>query len=745
MGEMKVIGYTKPVVAHPGEIVECMVSTTCPRYTASLIRLSRGSGPIAVEGFAQPVVLEGRSQPYPHGSYMRADLSRWPAWGGEATVQCWFYPTLLGAPQCLFSLVAQDCAIEVVLIGENAVLRHVGPGGLVTDLVSTALSIDPDCWYFIAARLNARAGHVGIVMTRSTGPGHPPRQPEAISADVPPWEFSLPEQVLVAASGARGRVAEHFNGKIDSPRLFDRCLTDRQIEALSGGADPREVNGLVASWCFEPVTNSLSGRVRDVGPLRADAELVNLPTLGVTGRNWTGRSVSFAEATEEYRAAHFHDDDLIDCDWSVDLGFRVPDNLASGVYGIKLEAEGATDVVPFIVSSGNATGASAPLALLLPTFSYLAYANEHAAWCNPLAAGPELDRLMAAVNDADRYIADNRLNSAYDRHTDGSGTCISSWLRPVLTFRPGYQMPIVEGPHQLSEDLELLGWLDAEKIDYEVITDDDLHRLGLSALARFRAVVTGSHPEYWSPDMLQGLDDYLQTGGRLAYLGGNGFYWVTVCPPGRTDIVEVRRGFVGTRSWESAPGEEYHAFTGERGGLWRLRGWPPQRLTGVGMTAQGFDGSLPYRWHITADNDVAGFIAAGIDTSRPLGDAGSVLGGAAGFEIDRLDVSLGTPRQAVLVARADGFSDGYQGVVEDVRISDSLQGGTVSTLVRSDVVFFPTPSGGAVFSVGSIAWCGSLGVNGGDNDVARVTRNVLVRFGDPSPFVAPDLASDPRQ
>ena len=77
--------------------------------------------------------------------------------------------------------------------------------------------------------------------------------------------------------------------------------------------------------------------------------------------------------------------------------------------------------------------------------------------------------------------------------------------------------------------------------------------------------------------MLSGLDEYLAAGGRLVYLGGNGFYWVTICPAGRTDMIEVRRGRSGTRVWESAPGEEHHAFTGERGGTWRNRGWPPQR------------------------------------------------------------------------------------------------------------------------------------------------------------------------
>jgi hypothetical protein len=43
-------------------------------------------------------------------------------------------------------------------------------------------------------------------------------------------------------------------------------------------------------------------------------------------------------------------------------------------------------------------------------------------------------------------------------------------------------------------------------------------------------------------------------------------------------------------------------------------------------------------------------------------------------------------------------------------------------------VYFETPNGGAVFSVGSISWCGSLPYNNFDNNVSRVTENVLKRF-----------------
>ena len=51
--------------------------------------------------------------------------------------------------------------------------------------------------------------------------------------------------------------------------------------------------------------------------------------------------------------------------------------------------------------------------------------------------------------------------------------------------------------------------------------------------------------------------------------------------------------------------------------------------------------------------------------------------------------------------------------------------------MRADLVFFETPDGGAVFSTGSIAWAGALAHDGYDNNVARITTNVVRRFLDP--------------
>jgi N,N-dimethylformamidase len=52
----------------------------------------------------------------------------------------------------------------------------------------------------------------------------------------------------------------------------------------------------------------------------------------------------------------------------------------------------------------------------------------------------------------------------------------------------------------------------------------------------------------------------------------------------------------------------------------------------------------------------------------------------------------------------------------------------------ADMVFFETPAGGAVFSVGSMTYAGSLAVDDFASPLARLTANVLRRFRDPAPF-----------
>ncbi len=108
--------------------------------------------------------------------------------------------------------------------------------------------------------------------------------------------------------------------------------------------------------------------------------------------------------------------------------------------------------------------------------------------------------------------------------------------------------------------------------------------------------------------------------------------------------------------------------------------------------------------------------------------------GAAGDEIDRFDRSLGTPAHALLLATSFGHSDVYHHVVEEIMMTDSSQHGLVNPYVRADIVYFETPNGGGVFSASSINWCSALSYDGYDNNVSRITGNVMRRFAADDPL-----------
>jgi N,N-dimethylformamidase len=141
---------------------------------------------------------------------------------------------------------------------------------------------------------------------------------------------------------------------------------------------------------------------------------------------------------------------------------------------------------------------------------------------------------------------------------------------------------------------------------------------------------------------------------------------------------------------------------------------------------------MPYHRLEGSYDPRAAFIFAGIGKDEVIGNFGLKQGGAGGVEIDRAGYSMGTPPHALILASATGFSDHYQLIFEAESVGDysrgRRRGGSQNPLVRTDLVYFEGPDGGGVFSVGSIAWCGSLSHNNYSNNVSRIMKNVLGRF-----------------
>ena len=762
---MRVVGYTDRLSVQPGESIRFMVSCEEPSYEADVVRLIHGDEDPAGPGFkAEPVQTPidgrypGRRQRIDSGSYVIV-LDQ-PALGftGSFTLQAWIYPTLpRKGVQGLITkwCAAADAGYGLFIDEEGALAVWIGDGEGRVERHSTGTPLRESQWCFVAGAYDAGAGRVRLYQEPS-GIWPDDESHSSIDAGAGTAAPAVNDAPLLMAAYWKGgktgtaRVSGHYNGKIDGPCVFDRALTADEVRSLHRERKPAILEEAVARWDF--ARDFTSATVTDASPNGLHGTAINMPGRAVTGHSFSGNEINFNHAPEEYAALYFHDDDLEDARWEVDFELEIPDTMRSGVYAARLtvdEDEREEDYVPFFVRPRRGTS-SAPILFLAPTASYLAYANAHF-FENPQAR-ERVSVVMGRevpypVQVQDRYIVENRLLSLYDRHADGSGVFYSSALRPIASLRPKYDWPrtvFVDGidshPHQFTADLYLVDWMEEKGYQFDVVTDGDLHLEGEELLARYPVVVTGSHPEYWSAQMLDALESYLSNGGRLMYLGGNGFYWVTSFDPMRPHVIEVRR-WHATGAYEADPGEYYHSTTGELGGLWRFRNRAPQRVTGVGFTAQGPSESQPYRRGRDSFDPRAAFIFEGIGDDEPIGDTGLIMGGAAGHELDRADTALGTPPHALVVATARGFSDGYQHCVEEVLASDSRQGGTVNPLVRADMAYFETREGGAVFSVGSIAWCGSLSHNDYDNAVSRITGNVLKRFSAEDPIPNPTGAS----
>ncbi|MYC85245.1 MAG: LamG domain-containing protein [Acidimicrobiia bacterium] len=750
---MEIVGYADRLRAQPGEKVSFKVSCRASSFRAQLVRLIHGDdnpdGPgskIDDLDSAANGEYPGRIQELHPGSFVSVPDDPLLHLDGSFTIQAWIYPTTVG--KGLQGVVTKwDCNNDIgyglFVDEEGAVSLRIGNGETV-DAVSTGVAMRDAKWYFAAGVYDADEGSIRVYQTPLD---HWPLQDTAAegggSASEGPGKTGA---ALVIGGSSRGdgtgfgTVGCLYNGKIDNPAIFARGLGPDEIAALrNGGSSPAGDSALVAAWDFG--RDFSTSTVTDSSPNGLHGEALNMPGRAVTGHNWNGGTMDFKQAPDQYAAIRFNDDDLDDARWDTDFEYTVPEDLKSAMYAFRLTTDDAEDYIPFAVRprTGEST---AKIAFLLGTYTFLAYANEHLA-NNPVLIeyldGKGMD-VPFPVLPQEHYMVDNKLGGLYDLHTDGSGICYSSSRKPIVNFRPNNKQRTVGAgmgaPVLLSADLHQMDWMESQGFDFDVITDEDIHFDGLDLLSGYNVVMSDAHPEYWTEDMLIALEAYLNAGGRFMYLGGNGLYWITSVDPDRPHVIEVRR-WNGTGSWRTDFAESHHSTTGEPGGLWRFRGWAPQRLVGVGMTAQGGSGiNSAYRRLPDSFDPRAAFIFEGIGDDELIGDFDTLnLGwGAAGYEMDRADPALGTPPHALLVATATDFDDTFHHVVEEVMHMNSEQTGTTNDQVRADMVLFEYPNGGAVFTTGSIAWSACLSYNDYDNNVSRITANVLRKFASDDPL-----------
>ncbi|WP_331732116.1 hypothetical protein OG592_41185 (plasmid) [Streptomyces avidinii] len=354
--------------------------------------------------------------------------------------------------------------------------------------------------------------------------------------------------------------------------------------------------------------------------------------------------------------------------WTPSFTLDVPQTWSSGYYVAQLvDSRGSHSFVPFVVQP--AVGRRAPVALVANLSTWCAYN----AW------------------------------GGYSRYgVPHSDAWSFSYLRPDQGgFDPtrvdaGYHY---NSKHLLRGELWAWSWLRDAGFDVDVHTDVDLHA-GIDELFDYPVVLLANHPEYLSTQALAALTAYLDQGGSLVYLGGNGLY----------DAVDISDDF---RSLTT-----HGTYGTGRNQLFRQLGTPESALLGVAFpwNATGGDvgnnaySRVAYR---VVDAQHPFFSGTGLADNDTFGAEGWTIiegsgslafGGASGWECDQSQ----TPGP-------DG---------EPMPVPDGLQLLAVGTnpAPAADMVTYRHPGGGLVFSVGSMSFVGSLMV---DPVLQKLLSNVL--------------------
>jgi N,N-dimethylformamidase beta subunit-like protein/tachylectin len=346
------------------------------------------------------------------------------------------------------------------------------------------------------------------------------------------------------------------------------------------------------------------------------------PVTVVPATSYPGR---FQSLPAGYRSAG--------CGWSP--GFTVAAGVGwpSGVYSARLSSPFGTlhDVV-FVVRPQTPQN---KIAVILPTSTYNAYNT----W------------------------------GGHDQYTYGQDGVqrLITLLRPSVTTNVN---PTGVIDHTLYSDLLLLTWMTANNIQFDVYTDGDLHATGPTWLPSYKAVVLGSHAEYWTVTERQNLINYLNGGGRVVATGGNTLYEQVGYS---TDLNTVT----------------YRTTTGDRA-LLDDAGLYTSDALGVDFNPATYMDFFPYQ----VQNNHSFLAGTGLTVGGTFGGAG-YNGAASGWEVD----------WAV---------SGVSGLVV-IAVGLNPNGG-------ASMCYVPKPNNGWVFTTGSIAFNGSIA---SDPAVQKILANVF--------------------
>ena len=351
------------------------------------------------------------------------------------------------------------------------------------------------------------------------------------------------------------------------------------------------------------------------------------------------------------------------CSWTPSFTFVIPADWTSGIYGAELSSPGSSTFrMSFVVKPGPS---------LHGDFAVLANTNTWSAY-NDWGGRSKYTSTPAHVLGFLRpnpYI-----------HANGSGT--NAMARA---------------------ELWVLDWLAASGYHVDVYSDLDFHR-GIPGLALYHGLILSTHPEYWSREMFDRLESYLDHGGSLLYIGGNGLYERVEFSPDAHTLTMFPEYFDGTR--EARRRSYYRNLNPPR---------PERAVLGVAYRSDGYETWAPMQV-LQAGHRF--FQGTGVSNGQSIGASGLNGGGASGYE---MDTSIpGLAPDGVIVSASGSDDRGSPPANLELLARGTNAGG-----YGADMTYYAHPGGGGVFSGGALSFGGSLVI---DPVLQQVVRNVLDEF-----------------
>jgi hypothetical protein len=427
------------------------------------------------------------------------------------------------------------------------------------------------------------------------------------------------------------------------------------------------------------------------------------------------------------------------CGWPLVHAVEILQDWASGVYIITVTVPGHRSQGMFVLRSAKPV---ARTAMILTTGTWCAYndwggSNHYQGLCGP--SGGDFSSEVSILRPwAEGFVA------------WPAGAPRIPHASPLLT-RPRYPHMDYARTRGISKKYASSGWAaferpfamwcEAQGIGLDYLTQHDLHQDPGALDGYARALIVG-HDEYWTWEMRDHLDAWVEAGGELARFGGN-FYWQTrlsadlttqICHKARAGEDDPMAGSARITSYWDDPrvGRPAVATMGLTGAAGVYAGWSRCAAHGTG----GFVIFRPEHWVMAG---------TGLGYGDVLGAASKIFG----YEVDGIDYVMthGLPEAAAgagLQGRLqiiglspattlshstgpqdrDHFIGTYDAEDLALKVFGRVDAETLGRVSRGNGAMAEYRRGkGAVMNAGSCEWVAGLIAR--ERPVEQVTRNIL--------------------